>query len=144
MVKRKRIGKVKTNKLTLKDVAAKRQKAAARELKRTQRDLKEAKKELGTQRQRKKNAPAPIEKRKDLGYGCVAGGMRADLDERRRRKEAKREERKRREESSSTSSRKKALKRKSGGDELCGDLRKTEEGGGFGTLLDDLLLDERK
>ncbi len=93
MVKRKRLGKVKVNKLGLKDVVAKRQKAAARELKRTQRDLRVAKEELTAQRERKRNAPTPIEKRKDLGYEAVSAGMRVDVENRRAQKEKLRAER---------------------------------------------------
>ncbi|CAD7930999.1 unnamed protein product [Amoebophrya sp. A25] len=86
MVKRKRLGKNKTNRVSLKDLAEKRQKQAEKELKKTLREVRASRDEHKVIKRRKANAPAPIEKRKGLGYAGISAGAREQFE---RAKEAR-------------------------------------------------------
>ncbi|CAD7948215.1 unnamed protein product [Amoebophrya sp. A120] len=102
-MKRKRLGKVKTNKVSLKDIQEKRQKQAEKELKKTAKQIEEARAECAVQKRRKQNAPAPIAKRKNLGYDSVSAGARVEFEKNKRERKLQRKlERKKKKENVQT------------------------------------------
>lgn len=86
MVRRKRVTH---QKATVEQLQTVRRAKATKELVHVQKDLIKAKADYKEQKRRKKNAAAPIEKRKALGYDSVDAGMRADMEAEKERRRAK-------------------------------------------------------
>ena len=84
MVKRKRHAK--EGRLTLKDYDKKLLKKTQEEAAELEKRAIQASKDLKIYKKRVKNAPEPIAKRKDRGYGGITAGARADFEARKAKK----------------------------------------------------------